>query len=58
MHVMFRNPVDGGPPFPEAARLWERTGEDFDDLTLSPSVDASVLGHWHGFIRNGMVVSC
>ncbi len=34
---------------------WQRTGEGFDSLTLSPSVDASAAGHWHGFVANGEV---
>jgi hypothetical protein len=32
---------------------WQRTGEDFETLSLMPSVD--VQGHWHGFITNGEV---
>ena len=35
--------------------FWERSGDTFDTLTLSPSVDASAHGHWHGFIRGGEV---
>lgn len=35
--------------------FWQRTGETFDTLTLTPSVDASAHGHWHGFITNGDV---
>jgi hypothetical protein len=35
--------------------VWQRTGETFDDLTLSPSVDASASGHWHGHVTNGEV---
>lgn len=35
---------------------WHREGETFDVITLSPSIDASAHGHWHGFIRNGDVV--
>ncbi len=35
--------------------LWQRTGETFETLTLSPSVDASRAGCWHGFITNGEV---
>lgn len=35
--------------------FWQRTGDSFDNLTLSPSVDASKVGHWHGFIRAGEV---
>jgi hypothetical protein len=57
--VWFVNPIDGGPPFrgtredgtPEL--LWSRTGETFDTLSTSPSIDVSARGHWHGFITNG-----
>lgn len=34
---------------------WAREGDTFETLTLSPSVDASRAGHWHGFIRAGQV---
>lgn len=53
--VWFANPVDGLPPTDDAKHLWQRQGETFDTLTLSPSIDASSDGHWHGFIRNGGV---
>jgi hypothetical protein len=33
--------------------LWQRDGETFETLTLTPSVDASKSGHWHGSISNG-----
>lgn len=35
--------------------LWTRSGESFTDLSLSPSVDASAAGCWHGFVANGQV---
>ena len=35
--------------------VWQRTGETFEALTLSPSVDAGWSGHWHGFIENGEI---
>ena len=35
--------------------LWHRDGETFDTLTLTPSIDGSGAGHWHGWIRNGEV---
>lgn len=36
--------------------IWNRTGADtFDTLTLMPSVDAGIAGHWHGFIENGEI---
>lgn len=42
-------------PMPDRP-CWKRTtGETFDTLTLSPSIDVSKYGHWHGFITNGEV---
>lgn len=35
--------------------LWSRQGDDFASLTLSPSIDASKAGHWHGNVTNGEV---
>lgn len=38
------------------AHIWTLTGaDDFETLTLSPSVDASASGHWHGFIKGGLI---
>lgn len=37
--------------------LWTRSGESFETLTLSPSIDCSP-DHWHGFITNGNVTGC
>jgi hypothetical protein len=34
--------------------IWTIVGpEDFSVLGLTPSIDASASGHWHGFITNG-----
>ena len=33
---------------------WSVTG-DFDVMTVTPSIDASASGHWHGFITNGEI---
>lgn len=33
---------------------WRRNGDDFETLSVTPSVDASSSGHWHGFITNGL----
>jgi hypothetical protein len=34
--------------------IWEITaGADFHDISLSPSIDASKCGHWHGHITGG-----
>lgn len=36
-------------------RVWNRTGDTFETLTLTPSIDGSGVGHWHGFITNGEI---
>lgn len=36
--------------------VWTLDGDALDNLTLSPSVDASAHGHWHGFVRRGEVI--
>lgn len=51
------NPNNGELPH---INFWQRTGETFEDMTLSPSIDASgpkwAYGpHWHGFITNGEI---
>lgn len=54
--VFFANPVDGKSPTDDAELLWTRSGTTFEDLSLSPSIDVSKHGHWHGFIRDGQIV--
>lgn len=53
--VWFANPIDGLPPTDDASHLWNRAGETFETLTLTPSIDASDDGHWHGFITAGEI---
>lgn len=62
VHVHFANPLDGEKPV-ERNHLWTRTGDSFDTLTLTPSVDYTKydngtvrdLSCWHGFVSNGEV---
>jgi hypothetical protein len=43
---------DAHPP----GHVWEIVGgTDFGDITLTPSIDASNSGHWHGFITAGEI---
>jgi hypothetical protein len=56
--VSFANQLDGGPPLPDERPLWQRTGDTFETLTLTPSILRSVEKGgcgWHGFITNGEV---
>jgi len=34
---------------------WQKTGDSFENLSVTPSLDASASGHWHGLITNGEV---
>lgn len=34
---------------------WSFTGNDFATLTVTPSIDASASGNWHGWITNGEI---
>jgi hypothetical protein len=67
--VLFERPVDpdgiaekfeinyDAVPFGRTLNMhvWNRTGDTFDVMTLTPSIDGSGVGHWHGFITNGEV---
>lgn len=56
--VAFANPLDGGPPFEPGRPMWTRTGDDFETLTLAPSIHSVIEKGgcgWHGFITNGEV---
>jgi hypothetical protein len=57
LYVGFANPLDGGPALDSGPR-WQRTGDTFDTLTLTPSILRSRAKGgcgWHGFITNGNV---
>ena len=36
-------------------QAWCVSSRDFATMTVTPSIDASKSGHWHGFIRNGEI---
>ena len=50
---------------PINVQIWQVTGDaptlngethgGFENITLTPSVDSSASGHWHGFITNGEI---
>jgi hypothetical protein len=57
--VPFDNPLDGKPAIPgHEGHTWQRVGETFETLTLSPSIQRVPMNcncAWHGFIKNGEV---
>ena len=65
--VWFENPLDGMAaidPTIHKGPLWSRSGQNFETLTLVPSIDAEekdeesgvTVMHWHGFIHKGSLV--
>ncbi len=61
-YVPFANPIDGGPCVENSkGASWQRTGDDFETLTLSPSIRHVPLNDgdcsWHGWIRDGKVTN-
>jgi hypothetical protein len=51
--VYFSNPVDGKESAQWQVVKWEREGETFDALTISPSIN---YGCFHGWIEDGKVI--
>lgn len=58
-YVPFANPIDGGEQL--ESKGWQRTGDTFETLTLTPSILRNPIRGgcgWHGFITNGEVITC
>ena len=48
---------DNPQQFETGETIWAITGGDiFENISLSPSINASSSGHWHGFVTNGAIV--
>lgn len=62
VYVGFANPLDGGPPFHQSERhVWQRSGDTFDTLRLSPSILDKGRCGWHGYVGlnvPGEVTTC
>lgn len=56
LSVPFANPLDGADPDP---RGWQREGDTFEGLTVSPSIlmRNGPGEHWHGWLKNGELTS-
>ena len=59
-YVPFTNPIDGlGPLLNSSGASWQRDGNDFKTLTLSPSIRHVPVEEgdckWHGHITNGVI---
>ncbi len=52
-YLGFTNPLDGGGPLEPKHPKWERVGEDFETLTLRPSILRQGGCGWHGYLTEG-----
>ena len=32
---------------------WQISGDNFENVSITPSIDASASGHWHGYVTGG-----
>lgn len=67
-YLEFDNPLDGSKSVTNNEQKWHRNGDDWDFLTLTPSIvhdkpdsitimpDHNSQCGWHGYIRNGEVI--
>lgn len=63
MAVGFANPLDGGAPVIVTRNVegiptwWQRTGDTFETMSLSPSIVVwrAKKEHWHGVLQHGIV---
>lgn len=47
---------DNPQQFEAGEKVWTVAGGDsFKNLSLTPSIDASSSGHWHGFVTGGEI---
>jgi hypothetical protein len=59
VYVALSNPLDGGAPYTDPGEpTWQRTGDTFEALTLSPSLQRIGGCGWHGWVRGGEVIAC
>lgn len=59
-YVPFDNPLDGGPSLDPGHPRWQRKGDTFETLTLTPSIlrnpGKGGCG-WHGYVTNGEIIT-
>lgn len=58
--VYFSNPVDGKPPYSRGGQVsiwWERHGDKFETLSITPSIQVIGCCAWHGHVTNGEILT-
>jgi hypothetical protein len=55
LHQIDEWQIDPAALYVKDRTIWSRSGDTWETMTLTPSIDASQHGHWHGFITNGEI---
>lgn len=55
MHEQFPN-NHGDVILAKSGLAWAADSQDFNSMSVTPSIDSSAAGHWHGFITKGQIV--
>lgn len=54
----FKNPISGGETISPHHPCWERTGDNFEVMSLTPSIQRMGKCRWHGYLTNGELKEC
>ena len=54
----FKNPIDGDEPISPYQPCWERKGNTFEHMTLTPSIQRMGKCRWHGYLTDGELKEC
>ncbi len=59
VYLSFENPLDDKGPIANDGRdIWIRTGDTFENLTLTPSIQRRASCSWHGYLTRGYLKEC
>ena len=54
----FKNPIDGSKQVNNDRASWQRKGNTFENLTLTPSIQRMGKCRWHGYLTDGEFKEC
>ena len=54
----FKNPISGGDTISPHQPCWQRTGDNFEVMSLTPSIQRLGKCRWHGYLTDGELKEC
>ena len=58
VYIGFKNPIDGSEQVDNDRASWQRTGNTFERMTLTPSIQRMGKCRWHGYLTDGELKEC